>query len=424
MIKKIILITIIIIVSYKVNALSVFSFYGPAEMLYQRDAYGEGMGGTGTGDMYRVNTNLINPALSATINRVYFSTAMTISNNYYTDVNEKENADSKFSLPYFTLVFPYKQNRFGFHYTNLCSTELKASRVTTFDETIGDVNSKEDVAFSLYRAGLFWTNRNVNLNFGVGVNYLFGSSSRSSSQSFLPGKDLTDSKITQDNRFQSPFFNIGVAKNMGNFSFGLAASYPMELNGDKTITSNAGKQEGGDSNFDYPATANMGVTFKLTDHFFLSTDLDYEMWGATDNFDHSIDVTRIGAGLSWAGIPLSKKFLAIFPCRVGVSYRNLPFKVNDSVVHEMAYHFGVSLPLRQYDSYMEVASKFYNRGNFITETGFSENGFLITVGLHGFDFFRRPPNRKMPRDIPKSFEERSAETGGRGSEGGGRRHEE
>ena len=416
MCKKIFFFSILILIMFDVlHTQSVFSFYGPADILYQRDAYGEGMGGTGAGDMYRINTNLVNPALSTTVNRVYFSTGITIGTNFYTYNHGIKNSDSQFSLPYFTLVFPYRQHRFGFHYTNLASAGMKSKKEYEEPMIDGYVTLKNETTFSLYRAGVFYANRNKRLNFGVGANYLFGNDSINSSQSF-DSPQLTDSKINTENRFQNPMFNIGISKNMGSFSFGMAASYPMELTGTSNVETNSGSAKSGDASFEYPATATFGMTYRLTDYFFLSTDFDYEMWGNTNSFENSVDAMRLGAGLSWAGIPHTRKFLLIFPFRAGMSYRNLPFTVSDSYIHEIAYHLGISLPLRGYDSYMEVATKFYNRGNIISETDFSENGFLITVGLHGFDFFRRPPNRKMPRDIPKTFEEQAAErSGGRRS---------
>jgi hypothetical protein len=148
------------------------------------------------------------------------------------------------------------------------------------------------------------------------------------------------------------------------------------------------------------------MTYRLSELFKLSADVDYELWEETNNFSNPVNTARGGIGISWDAIPHSKKFLAVFPVRAGLSYRNLPFKVENelkpgelNMVHEWAYHFGVSLPLKQYDSYLDIAAKFFSRGD-ASKTNYEDNGFLLTFSIHGFDFLRTPPNRKTPREIP------------------------
>jgi hypothetical protein len=407
--KRAIIFYLLILVGIVLHAQSAFSFYGPPDIAFQRDAFGEGMGGTGAGDLFRVNTSLINPALSVTTGRTYFSSAISMGNVNYRDSEGNSFGDSQFYLPYFNVIFPHKQNRFGFHYQHISSGNLNSEARFGSDADIFAGSEISKVEFSMYKAGVFWANRNRRLHFGTGVSYLFGHHVMYAGQDF-DDPEMTSSAFEVEKTFRNPTFTIGVAKSHDNVSWGLAGNYPLELKGDTTFRANApfSQTETG-AVYEYPASVNFGLTYRLSELFRLSTDFDYEFWERTENFANPVNTTRCGVGIAWDAIPHSKKFLAVFPVRAGLSYRNLPFKVENNLVHEWAYHFGVSLPLKQYDSYIDVATKFFNRGD-ANKTNYEENGFLLTFGIHGFDFLRKPPNRKTPRDIPRTFEDRARDS--------------
>jgi len=388
-------------------AQSIFSFYGPADATSQRDVYGEGMGGTGSGDLFRLNTAYVNPATSVSQTRAYFSTAVSMGNMSYSDGKTPKATDNQFYLPYFSVVFPFKQSRFGFQYQNIASGNLNTT--SPYNEDEGYIETQA-VRFSLYKAGLFWANRNRYLHFGVGLNYLFGHHIMESKQDF-DDSSLKDSAFKVDKSFRNPMFTLGIAKNWDNLSLGLSANYPLEMKGETLFTHNNIEEAlGNDANFEYPPSANFGITYKLSEMFYWSTDVDYELWGNTNNFENPVHTARIGTGFSWSGMPLSKVFFWKFPLRAGVSYRNLPFQINNNNVNETSYHMGVSIPLKLYDSYLDVAGKLYYRGN-ASQTKYEENGFLLSIGIKGFDFMRTPPNRKTPREIPRTFDERTNQRG-------------
>jgi len=405
--KRLLLLIIYTVALHALHAQSAFSFYGPADFSSQRDTYGEGMGGTGSGDLFRVNTGYINPATSVSNTRAYFSTAVSMGNVTYGDGTATAN-DSQFFLPYFNAVFIYKQNRYGFQYQNISSGNINTTKVGTplaASEPVTDTLNKK---FSLYKAGVFWANRNSNLHFGAAINYIFGHDVTSARQSTGVSSD-TDSSFEVEKSFRNPMLTLGVAKNYENLSWGISASYPLELQGETIFRNNSVQDELDEKAFfQYPPSANLGLTYKLSDMFYFSADADYELWGDTENFENPVNTLRTGVGVSWSGLPLSKVFFWKFPVRAGVSYRNLPFTVNDNYINEIGYHFGFSIPLKSYDSYLDIAAKYYTRGeaNVVvsgdSQHEYEDKGFLLTVGLKGFDFFRTPPNRKAPRDIPRA----------------------
>jgi hypothetical protein len=416
MIKKIALYMAMSTICISLTAQSIFTFYGPPDFTFTRDTYGEGMGGTGAGDLFRVNTSFVNPAISTSIGRTYFTTAVSMGTVTYSDQNQNSFSDNHFSIPYFNIVFPYKQSRFGFHYQNISASILNTqAQATIFDGDIPLIEEQK-IETSMFRAGLFWANRNQVLNFGVGLNYIFGHDIRFSQQDF-DDPSLVNSRFEVEKQFRNPSATVGVAKNFGKVSSGLAGSLPLSLKGESYFRGNSlDMDEEEQAVYELPAHINFGLTYKLTNLVFLSTDIDYDMWGQTANFDDPKDTIRLGLGVAWAGMPMSKKFLAKFPARAGISYRNLPFEVNNNSINEVAYHFGLSLPLKQYDSYLDIATKFYSRGN-AKNTLYEENGFTLTFGIHGFDFIRTPPNRKVHRDIPRTDAQRGAQRE-RGGEGG------
>jgi len=424
--NKILLFLTLLLLS-TLHAQSIFSFYGPADATSQRDVYGEGMGGTGSGDLFRINTGYLNPATSVSQTRTYFSTAISMGNISYSDGNTLKSTDNQFYLPYFNVVFPFKQSRFGFQYQNIASGNLNITSPLQNDLLTGDYTETQDIRFSLYKAGLFWANRNKHLHFGVGLNYIFGHHIKEAKQDF-DDTLMKDSAFKVDKSFRNPMFTLGIAKNWDDLSFGLSANYPLEMRGETLFTHNNIEEAlGADAIFEYPPSANFGITYKLSEMFYWSTDIDYELWGNTNNFDNPVNTARIGTGFSWAGIPLSKVFFWKFPLRAGVSYRNLPFQIDNNNVNEISYHMGVSVPLKLYDSYLDVAGKLYYRGN-ASETKYEENGFLLSIGIKGFDFMRTPPNRKPPREIPRTFDERtnqrgSGQRGQRPAEGEGENRE-
>jgi len=387
---------------YALSAQSAFSFLGPSDFASQRDVYGEGMGGTGSGDLFRINTGYVNPATSVSNTRAYFSTAISMGNVTYGD-DTVTAKDDQFYLPYFNAAVLYKQNRYGFQYQNIASANINT---VTLDAD-GTKNSIQR-QFSLYKAGLFWANRNKYLHFGVGINYLFGHENTYIYQK--PGvATMHYSQYEVEKSFRNPMFTLGIAKNHENISWGLSTSYSLDLEGETIFLNNTTKDTlDVKTVYQYPPTVNMGVTYKLSDMFYVSADGDYELWSRTENFDNPVDSIRLGIGGSWAGLPLSKVFFWKFPVRAGISYRNLPFKVENNYVNEMGYHFGFSIPLKSYDSYLDIATKYYTRGD-VNTTIYKDTGFLLSIGIRGFDFFRTPPNRKTPREIPKTTEERENE---------------
>jgi len=392
------------------HANSVFLFNGPVDLLVNRDTHGEGMGGTGSGDLFRINTSLVNPAMSTTINRVYFSTALSMGNIRYRDREGNSFRDDQVYLPYFNLIVPiHRRHRIGFTYHTISSGNLELEAL--LDTEFGRTKEEHRASFSLYNAGFFYANANDIVNIGIGLNFILGHQTQFFKQEYE--LDYMSSGFETDHSFRNTTFNIGLARAFDRFSAGVAYSLPVDLKGDKSYRTNTLNEVVKDAIYEYPATFTFGLTYRAHAAIHFSTDVDYQLWEDTNNFDNAVNALRVGLGVSWSGDNRSRNFFARMPLRAGVSFRNLPFEENNHrggfepldhssayhKIYETAYHFGLSFPLRRQDSYLDFALQIFNRGD-ADKHRYEENGFLLTIGTQGFDIFRRPLNRKAPREIP------------------------
>ena len=395
-----------ILVAYiTLQASSVFTYKGTAEINYARDVYGQGMGGTGIGDLLRINTSLQNPALSTTLDKTYFATGLSMGYTTYSDIDKNTFKDDQIFLPYLYISFPYKNNRFGINFSNISSGSLDTEKegFTNFNDPEEDpikYRLEQNVSFSLYQAGIFHAYKSKIMNVGIALNYIIGHRIEYTASEFPREHNLVNSMFELDQSFSNPTFVFGIAKEFETLSAGASYTLPVELKGESTFKSNLTTDPNGDAYYDYPASLAFGMAWKPITSLSFSTDFDYQQWKDTDNFPNPVNTTRIGAGLAWTGASRSNLFFTKIPARFGMSYRNLPFTINDSKINEIAYHFGLSIPLKQSENSIDFALKLFERGD-ANKHDYEESGFLLSIGTQGFDFLRKPQNRKEPRDIPK-----------------------
>ena len=397
---KIVIIFLMVIITTNLSSQSIYSFHGPAEISYQRDAYGEGMGGTGVGDLFRRNASFINPAIATSVDRIQFATALSMGNTVYHNSDHQSFRDDQVFLPYFSMLFPYKNHRFGFNFYNVSSGKLDTQRRNeiTYDDEIEHVTEVQRTDFTLFKGSILYANKNDIVNYGIGLSYVFGHNVRYHHQNF-DNSNMLNSSFENEHVFKSPTLDVGLAKQFNSFSAGMSFTLPVELKGDSYFKTNTLNEYIKQEVYEYPAHMALGFTWKAHDYVYLSSDVDFDFWGNTNNFENSVNVLRTGLGVAWTGISSSRNFLSRMPLRAGVSYRNLPFEVNDKMVNEIAYHGGLSIPLKNYESSLMIAFKYFLRGD-TDKHEYAENGFLLTIGTTGFDFIRRPVDRKSPRDIP------------------------
>jgi hypothetical protein len=396
--KKILILAILSMLCTVIFAQSIFSFHGPASISYKRDTFGEGMGGTGIGDLFRINASQLNPALATTVNSVHFATALSLGYIHYRDNHGNTFRDDQIYLPYLSIIVPFSSHRIGFNYYTINSSRLTRERfIHEYETDRLTYTDIERISTSLYRVGLFYANENRFLNFGIGLNYMFGHDIRFDSRRIH--NDHFTAMFETENKFDNFNVNLGIARRHSVFSWGLAYRFPVNLTGETRFRTNVLDDFRGEFIYELPALLSLGITFEMTSRIFISFDMDEEYWSGTTNFENAVHASRRGVGLGWRADQQSERFFQRIPVRIGFSHRNLPFKVNDHYVYETTYHAGISIPLRNDNSFLDTAVRFFNRGNTSNHL-VEDSGFLLTFGISGLDFIRRPPDRRAPRDIP------------------------
>jgi len=392
---------------------SVFSPQGYPLCTSGNDVYGDGMGGTGIADLYRINGNMDNPSLMVTSNNVTLSTAVNMGYYWYEDVDNRFRDDG-IVLPYFKITVPMKNHRLGVSLRSLFSGNLDtggASSAVAGSDTLyyDEINRKTG---NIYRMGLEYAYKNEYLNIGASVLYYLGNDIHYWSLDFEK-TGYTNSKYEIEKRFSGMNWNVGVSRKFGNLAIGASYLPAVKLDGSEYYRYNFSPGTDTLSSetdlFEIPATINSGVTFLAGKTLKLNCDFRYRFWGNTEiTFVNSFsgaeefyhDSWRIGGGLSYDPMIGYGKWYESIPVRGGVSFSKLPFRYKDKDVMELGFSAGSSLQLSSPGRKLDFAFKYTTRNNGISGDK-EDQSFEFSVGITGIDIFKKSPKRIAERDIPR-----------------------
>ena len=166
-------IIIMVFISTTIFGNSIFSFEGMPIQSYGCDVYSVGMGGTGSGDLFRVNTNYFNPANIITANKVILSTAVSMGYQWYIDNIGNSYRDNGLFFPYFNFAVPISNHKFAFNFNSFSSGNIENQKAGVWEgyeyTEINRINS------SLFKAELIYAYKNPFVNAGLSlVYYLIG----------------------------------------------------------------------------------------------------------------------------------------------------------------------------------------------------------------------------------------------------------
>ncbi len=401
--KRYVFLTLLAIASCALAANSIFSTHGFAEQYYSVDTYSIGMGETGYSDLYRFNTGFGNPSLVTSCSSVVFSAGVQFGYMYYSDKEGKSFRDDGLFLPYFSAAVP-----FGNHHLALNFNTVSAGNYTNEKQTTSYVGSdtlsvKETnrIESNIYRLDLIYGLHTEWINVGVGFNYYTGQRSRYVRKNILD-TDYVDSVYETNHFYHSYGWNIGLSKRFSNFSLGAAYSPKITLSGDAEVNFvfDPDTEELKDSQYELPERYSLSATWRWRQKFKFSTDLHYELWDKTDNEVENLNSIRAGFGIAFDPIYEKQSWYASLPVRVGFSYRQLPFEVNDKRVNEMKYSGGFSVPFKSPGKEIHFAVQYTLRGDR-NEHGVQEKTIMFTIGTKGFDIFKKRTKKIEHRDIPQ-----------------------
>lgn len=404
---KIILILLLLTVLLAGN--SIFSFDGMPLEYYGNDVYGMGMGETGSADLFRINPNFHNPSLAATTNNVLFSTATSLGYMWYKDSDNNEFRDDGIYMPYFTMAIPIKNHRFAFSFNSIASGNIenaKECEFISFSDTLqySEINR---LSTSLYKADMLYAYKSSIVNIGIAMNYYLGHRIRYWKLDF-EDSDYIDAKYEIEKIYKNPGFTVGLSKKIGKVSFGAAYSSNVKLEGN--ITYKYGHTPYADTLslednflFEVPAQISGGITWKFMEKYKASFDGYYQMWQDTEDYDKN--TLKLGLGFAYDPLSGYGSWYEKIPLRIGGYYRELPFEVNNEKIIEKALTFGSSVPLKSPNKKIEFAVTYTTRGD-VDKHGLSDESLMFSLGITGFDIFKKRYKKIEHREIPKADKDR------------------
>jgi long-subunit fatty acid transport protein len=403
--------SLILLISLFIGSLSadsIFSYNGFPEKHYAVDAYSAGMGNASVSDTYRMNAGYENPAILANISRVVFSTAVTFGYYEFDDGNSTFSEEGVY-FPYFSIGVPLADHRIGFTFSPYLSGNFDSQKSGKLDES---ANSNSDVNYTvisklhanIYKASMMYAYDFEFLQFGIGANYYTGNRMRFHHWDFEDGS-FVDTKEEVDMNFQGAGLTLGFTKSFENLSLGFAYQSYAKLATTLEHISLSSTTDMDVDDFELPHSITLGATYKITPKFKISSDLSYEMWEQLDNAEYKRDAFSLKGGLAYDPKWGYGYWYEKIPLRVGGFYQKNPFKVldadsNERTLIEKGFTLGMSIPLSTPDKQIHLGFKYSIRDGENTTS--KDTNTLFTVGVTGFDFFKKRLKRTGHRDIPKA----------------------
>ncbi len=130
---------------------------------------------------------------------------------------------------------------------------------------------------------------------------------------------------------------------------------------DSTLVDQAG-------NYRLPNRFGFGFAYEKLLKLMIGLDIDYQTWSEARGFDGSSegfrDAIKVALGAEWIpNINSIDSYFERVSYRLGFSYEESPYFVNDTRVNDLGINFGLSLPVGQGSSF-DLGFRFGQRGNF------------------------------------------------------------
>lgn len=375
---------------------SAFSFNGYPYLSPAQDVYGSGMGDTGSGDLFRKNLSLANPSLAVTFDKVVFSTAAKFGYINFKNKNGQKHKGDGFNLEYFDIVVPLYNHRVGVQLNSLMAGNYEYETDYSWDGN--DFIETNKIESFIYQANIFWALKNNFVNVGLAGNYYFGNRTRFFKQDF-DVNGMFDTIYESEQTFKGAGATVGLSKEFNNISLGLAFSSEAKLTGDSSYKSIHDTASLDDGEFKLPNRILAGFTLKPIDRLKGSIDFSYLNYKALDSNEYTSDAFKFGLGVAYEPLWGYGEWYERIPVRAGFYYYKLPFEKNGNEIIEKAATVGITAPIKNIS--IDFAVNFLQRGN-ANDNGIEDNAVFFSIGVSGFDVFKKRVKRIKHRDIPKA----------------------
>lgn len=394
---------------------SIFSYHGTPCQNYGNDVYGMSMGDVGVSDVFRKNTGYGNPAMLGNATKTLFSSGLLFGwTNYASESatsSKKTYKDNSLDFPYFSVAIPYRAHHFGFQFNSLASGVIKNQTTFTYPTSTGTntVTEKQSINEYIYRADLIYAYNYKNFNVGLGLDYYFGHDNRSFRQNAgfgvwtlnSEGDSLFNTIEVLEKTFKNPSATLGVTAQFTDLSIGAYFTKGCTLKGESIRSSIHESENPVKIEHIIPNHIALGLTKKMMAEYKISSDFQIDLWKAENQAGYTQDSWKIGVGIAQEPADNNRRtLLGQMPKRLGFSYRQLPFEVNNNTVTETALTAGITLPIKLSDNRLDFGVQYLWRGN-LAENNLQDRSLMFMIGLTGFDVLSKGSRRTAPREIPE-----------------------
>lgn len=381
---------------------SVYSKFGIGNLEYSNSVRKAGMGDLGSAlDDYEFISSL-NPAAISELNltRVEFSGKF---NSIYQKDYKSSTSLTTGGFSSFGIGFPISRDNgislsFGLNPYSIVDYSVKEE---VFDEVINKKYTKElsgDGGISRLYLNLSYK-LPFGLRLGAGLDYFFGNIDYNSKLLFDNNDDFS-STFLQKNKVKGTSFSFGVispniSSLIDNFfvddlKFAVSIQTGGELTNSfmftKQVASSIDTINSFEGTFNLPIRLIYGLSFSVNKSFVFHFDYLNQAWtkfkhnGLTDN--NLQDVNKISFGVEYQKDKLGQSFNDLTIWRLGFSYEQTPFKINNKSINELSFAAGVSLPLSR-ENTVDFSLQYVTRGeveNSLIKENFIKFGFGISLG--------------------------------------------
>jgi len=401
------LIAVVAQLTFGQAAKSPFSSFGVGEPFSSALVNNQGMGGVGIGTPQHLYLNNQNPALLVynyltTLGTGFIGEQRTVRNGKVSEKNSNGN------LSYLTMAFPIigppkKANTTrwtsSFALLPYSTVNYKLIYTASLEGTSGTMLVTETGSGGIDQA--VWANGftiNKYLSVGVKSRYLFGSKIEQFSN-FLNQAPVYQPNIYQRERYSDINFSGGLSFHTDsltskNLRFNLGLIYEMKTNVKTTYFSSLQRISGGNAvdtvvivdnevgNTVLPPSAGVGISIGKNG-WIIGADVVFTDYTQFKNYFGSSQNTQstmhyaVGAQVSpYSGVTANYFNRMIY--RIGASYDEFPFLVNNAPAKDIGINLGLGLPVAGFSS-LDIGVKFGKRGEISTNR-ITEDYFKIYFG--------------------------------------------
>lgn len=366
-----------------------------------------GMGGIGIGLPQSLQLNNMNPALLPFNTLTHFGLGVMAD---YRRILNQDAATTNLGggLSYLTFAFPIITGKWTLssglipYSTVNYSYRLNGSPIAGTDTKVNYDYSGEGGITMAYLGNGFQLTKNFAV--GVQVNYLFGSIINETGTELI-GLDVpsTNRTVLYDRTRFSDFKIKGglsfnhLVRNRTIFNAGLIYELGGDVNAQnlsrlerRNFVANAWQPVSIDTvsnvkgSVRLPSTLGFGVSLYKSFHWSVGSDVTLQNWSTFRNFNDGnsdmVDSYKVSLGGEYTPeIASIDNYLKRMTYRMGISYENTPFQVNDEQVRDFGINFGTSLPVSRFSS-LDMAFRLGRRGSLSNDL-IREDYFRVFFGV-------------------------------------------